>query len=74
VSLEHPFWDAMKEIASVENMTLSQLVSQINAGREYANLSSAIRLFVLNHYVVRSSTLEPLRSDATLHPRSSKPA
>jgi predicted DNA-binding ribbon-helix-helix protein len=50
VSLEDAFWDALKEIANTRNATLSELVAGIDAARNQGNLSSAIRLFVLNHY------------------------
>jgi predicted DNA-binding ribbon-helix-helix protein len=50
VSLEDAFWSALKEIARGRNMTLAELVTSINARREHPNLSSAIRLFVLNHF------------------------
>ena len=50
VSLEEPFWTALKEIAVQRGATLSQLVKDIDAGREHSNLSSAIRLFVLAAY------------------------
>ena len=50
VSLEDAFWDALKEIASLRRMTLSDLVASIDGGRNHGNLSSAIRLFVLDHY------------------------
>jgi len=46
VSLEHAFWQALKEIAILRNMSLSELVMTIDATRS-GNLSSAIRLFVL---------------------------
>jgi predicted DNA-binding ribbon-helix-helix protein len=50
VSLEEQFWSIMKEISAQRGMTLNQLVSAISADRqEGANLSSAIRLFVLDH-------------------------
>ena len=49
VSLEDPFWAAMKEIAGLKNITLRQLISQIDIHSEHSNLSSAIRLFVLDH-------------------------
>ena len=49
VSLEHAFWQAFKEIAILRNMTLSELVMSIDAERN-GNLSSAIRLFVLEFY------------------------
>ena len=46
VSLEQAFWQAFKEIAILRNMSLSELVMTIDAKRS-GNLSSAIRLFVL---------------------------
>jgi predicted DNA-binding ribbon-helix-helix protein len=50
VSLEDSFWEGLKDIARIKRKTLSELVSDIDIEREHANLSSAIRLFVLNHY------------------------
>ena len=47
VSLEDAFWKGLKEIADQRRMTLSDLVGTIEAGRQQANLSSTIRLFVL---------------------------
>ena len=47
VSLEAPFWDALKDIAAVRGASVQALVSAIDAGRGGANLSSAIRVFVL---------------------------
>ena len=46
VSLEEAFWSGMKEIFGARRMTLSQLVSEIDANRNQGNLSSAIRQFV----------------------------
>ena len=50
VSLEDAFWQGLKEIADERSMTLSDLVSSIDTDRRHGNLSSAIRLFVLDHY------------------------
>jgi len=50
VSLEDAFWDALKDIASARRTTLSDLVAGIDAERRHGNLSSAIRLFVLDHF------------------------
>ena len=50
VSLEDQFWNSLKEIARERNMALVELVSAIDADRQHANLSSAIRLFVLGVY------------------------
>jgi predicted DNA-binding ribbon-helix-helix protein len=50
VSLEDAFWKGLKDIASVRDMTLSELVAAIDSERQHGNLSSAIRLFVLDFY------------------------
>ena len=50
VSLEDAFWRGLKDIADDRNVTLSDLVSSIDTDRQHGNLSSAIRLFVLDHY------------------------
>ena len=53
VSLEDAFWSALKDIALGKRVTLSDLVGSIDAERQQGNLSSAIRLFVLDHYQTR---------------------
>jgi predicted DNA-binding ribbon-helix-helix protein len=50
VSLEDAFWKGLKEIADAREMTLSELVASIDTDRKHGNLSSAIRLFVLDHF------------------------
>jgi predicted DNA-binding ribbon-helix-helix protein len=50
VSLEDAFWKGLKDIAGGRDMTLSDLVAAIDSERQHGNLSSAIRLFVLDHY------------------------
>ena len=55
VSLEDAFWKGLKEIADGRDTTLSDLVATINSERRHGNLSSAIRLFVLDHYRARAS-------------------
>lgn len=47
VSLEDAFWRALKDIAAADGMSLAALVAQVDAGRGAANLSSALRVFVL---------------------------
>ena len=49
VSLEQEFWEALREIASMQKTKLTKLVQQIDQGRAGGNLSSAIRVFVFNH-------------------------
>jgi predicted DNA-binding ribbon-helix-helix protein len=50
ISLEAAFWSALKEIAAHEGVSVPTIVTRIDAERQQANLSSAIRLFVLDHY------------------------
>ncbi len=47
ISLEDAFWRALKEIAAQDGLSLAGLVARIDAGRGEANLSSALRVFVL---------------------------
>jgi predicted DNA-binding ribbon-helix-helix protein len=58
VSLEDAFWDGLKEIGGERRMTLSELVAAIDAQRQHGNLSSAIRLFVLDFYRTQLSESE----------------
>jgi len=50
VSLEDAFWKSLKEIAADRGMTLSDLVATIDTDRRQGNLSSAIRLFILDYF------------------------
>jgi predicted DNA-binding ribbon-helix-helix protein len=67
VSLEDQFWEALREIASQENVTVSALVGTIDHGPNRRNLSSAIRVFVLDHYRrssgAHSPSISPLSPD-----------
>ena len=54
VSLEEAFWNGMKTIAAERGRTLSELVGEIDAERKQGNLSSAIRLFVLDYFKSRA--------------------
>lgn len=46
VSIEAPFWDALREIAERKKLSVNQLIAQIDKDRA-GNLSSAIRVYVL---------------------------
>ncbi|KAB1073891.1 ribbon-helix-helix domain-containing protein [Methylobacterium planeticum] len=48
VSLEEPFWRALREIAAAREQSVQALIGTIDAGRAGQNLSSAIRVFVLD--------------------------
>ena len=48
ISLETPFWDALAQHAAARGMSIQSLVASIDADRRGHNLSSAIRVWVLN--------------------------
>jgi predicted DNA-binding ribbon-helix-helix protein len=58
VSLEDAFWESLKEIAVQRQKKLSELVAAIDSERQHGNLSSAIRLFVLDFYRTQLSESE----------------
>jgi predicted DNA-binding ribbon-helix-helix protein len=53
VSLEKPFWDALREIAAKRGVKVGALVEAIDERRRFKNLSSALRVFVLEHYIAQ---------------------
>ena len=60
VSLEEEFWKGLKEIASRRLMTVSALVGSVADQRQQGNLSSALRLFVLEFYRSQVSDVKAL--------------
>lgn len=50
VSLEDGFWSGLKEIADERGVALGELAAEIDEQRTASNLSSAIRLYVLEHF------------------------
>jgi predicted DNA-binding ribbon-helix-helix protein len=49
VSLEDPFWEVLQQIAAQEKKSLNELIAAIDTRNPDANLSSALRVFVLRH-------------------------
>jgi predicted DNA-binding ribbon-helix-helix protein len=60
ISLENAFMVVIKSIAAKRNMSVSALVAEIDSRRSHGNLSSAVRLYVLDYYRHKMSE-EPLR-------------
>jgi len=58
LSLEAQFWDCLRQIAERENVSISALIARIDRERQWANLSSAVRLFVLHDLQAR---IDPAR-------------
>ncbi len=63
LSLEEPFWQALREIANDRGIALTALVEEIDSQRDAlaSGLSGAIRVYVLEHYrrQARSALTEP---------------
>src|SRR5271165_2369812 len=55
VSIEDPFWNALEEIADIRDIRRAELISTVKSKRQCGTLSSARRLFVLDHYRVIAS-------------------
>ena len=55
ISLEAPFWDALKEAAAGDRLSLAALVASIDAERGEANLSSAVRVWLLARFRARAA-------------------
>lgn len=59
ISIEDRFWQALREIAARRGLPLANLVARIDAQRaDGTNLSSAIRLFVLDDALARARAVE----------------
>jgi predicted DNA-binding ribbon-helix-helix protein len=57
ISLERQFWEALKDAAAQEGVSLAALVARIDAGRGGAGLSSAVRIWILGYFrLARSKT------------------
>ena len=56
ITLEDAFFSALKDISKQRRSTLSEVVTEVDRTRTQGNLSSALRLFVLDFY--RSAPLQ----------------
>lgn len=54
ISLEEPFWDALRDAADEQKMTLAALVAKIDASRGDSGLSGAVRIWILDYFRGRS--------------------
>lgn len=55
ITLENEFWQALKDIAAQKNQSLAQIILNVDNKRKDENLSSAVRVFILEHYQQQSS-------------------
>lgn len=54
VTLEPEFWAALKDIAAQRKTSLNALITDIDAEKDRDNLSSAIRVYILNRLIKSS--------------------
>lgn len=54
ISLEEEFFAELHMIAAEQKTTLNKLITQIDKKRTTPNLSSAIRIYILNYYKQKS--------------------
>lgn len=73
VTLEDEFWSGLREVARRKNATLRSLVTQIDDARGRNNLSSAIRVFVLNYYRAHAHLVDKFKYTANSDSDASRP-
>lgn len=71
ISLENIFWTALKSIAAGRGQSIAGLVARIDETRGGANLSSAIRVFVLAE-ALQPATMERAPETAVEHPAAKR--
>jgi predicted DNA-binding ribbon-helix-helix protein len=49
VFIEEEFWLELKHISKLKKKSISMLISDVDKNKKTQNLSSAIRLYILNH-------------------------
>ncbi len=67
LSLEGIFWDALKEVAAGRGLSLNALIEEIDRGRG-GNLSSAVRVYLLQHYRTAAGSEAEPASEALTQP------
>ena len=60
ICIEDLFWTSLEEIAKAQSISTARLIASIDARRDGANLSSAIRVFVIDHFVEQIQTLDDM--------------
>lgn len=57
ISLEEPFWLLLRQEAEREGLSVAALISRIDGGRRTGNLSSAIRVHLIEGLMARPGTV-----------------
>jgi len=64
ISLEDAFWKGLKEIAAKHDTSVQNVVAAVHGGRHRGNLSSTLRLFVLEYYRTDNCKMSERRREA----------
>ena len=65
ISLEDEFWSGLKSLAASRNRSVADIIRQIDKDRGPHNLSSAIRLTVLDHYKNQGQQAEEMSAQSS---------
>jgi predicted DNA-binding ribbon-helix-helix protein len=68
ISLENGFWNAVRDIAKERHQRIGELLGSIDTQRRHSNLSSAVRLFVLDHYQQQFEAPKPINTHQAHRP------
>lgn len=55
ISLEAAFWEALREAARAEGLSVAVLVGRIDQARGQAGLSGAVRVWILDYFKRRAT-------------------
>lgn len=58
ISLEAPFWEALRDMSRASGESVAGIVAGVDARRGRANLSSAVRVEILAHFRARTSAYD----------------
>ncbi len=58
VSLEDEFWQALRAIARVRQLSLSALLTEVDRNRQGRSLASACRIYVLRYFQEKAGGIE----------------
>ena len=56
MALEPQFWNALDRMAAERDTSVARIIAEIDEARDNANLSSAVRVTVLDWYMAKSET------------------
>jgi predicted DNA-binding ribbon-helix-helix protein len=63
ITIEDDFWSGLEEIAATTGTTTAQLLACIERTRNGANLASAIRVYVVDHFRTLMLSLDDTDDD-----------